>query len=207
MNPAVDHVILVVDDLEAAADLLLDQHGLASVTGGRHTGHGTGNRVVPLGDCYLELMAVLDPEEAEDSTLGRWAAETARPGLVPAALCLRTEDIDREADRLGLEAVAMSRERPDRVMLSWRLVGLDETFGPDRLPFFIQWDGSPDHHPGRSHAHHRVAPLGITAIELSGDPDLIRRRLGPHELPTTVRAGSPGVAKVVIATEGGEVVL
>ena len=74
---AIDHVIVVVDDLDAAAARLLDEHGLASLPGGRHEGHGTGNRIVPLGPDYLELMAVVDADEAVGSPLGAWVAERA----------------------------------------------------------------------------------------------------------------------------------
>jgi Glyoxalase-like domain len=43
---AVDHVV-VVHDLMAAARRYYEQTGLASVVGGLHPGHGTGNRIVP----------------------------------------------------------------------------------------------------------------------------------------------------------------
>src|SRR5262245_53549604 len=61
---AIDHVILLAADLDHAAARLLKTHGLASLPGGRHPGHGTGNRIVPLGDSYLELMGVVDEVEA-----------------------------------------------------------------------------------------------------------------------------------------------
>lgn len=204
---SIDHVILVVEDLERAANALLEAHGLASVAGGRHPGHGTANRIVPLGTAYLELMAVIDPIEAAQSPMGQWAAATERPGLVPAALCLRTEDADEEARRLRLAAIPMTRTRPDGTVLSWRLVGAEEMFGPERLPFFIEWEVEPDAHPGRARADHRVAPIGIAAIELSGNQKLIEKRLGVHALPITVTDGKPGVASVVVATDDGEVSL
>lgn len=204
---SIDHVIFVVEDLDHASAELFDGYGLASVAGGRHAGHGTGNRIVPLGPAYLELMAIVDPVEAADSPMGRWAASTERPGLVPAALCLRTEDADREAERLGLPAVPMSRTRPDGAVLSWRLVGVDEMFGPHRLPFFVQWEVAPDDHPGRVEATHRIQPTGIAGIKVTGDPALIEERLGDHALPITVTAGEPGITSVVVATPSGDIVL
>ena len=39
--------------------------------GGVHEGQGTHNRIVPLGDGYLELMAIGDPEEAAAHPFGR----------------------------------------------------------------------------------------------------------------------------------------
>jgi hypothetical protein len=204
---SIDHVIFVVEDLDRAADALFETRGLASVAGGRHPGHGTGNRIVPLGTTYLELMAVIDPVEAAQSPMGQWAAATERPGLVPAALCLRTEDADEEARRLRLAAIPMTRTRPDGAVLSWRLVGVDDMFGPERLPFFIEWEVEPEAHPGRAPAEHRVAPIGIVAIEISGNRGLIEKRLGVHALPITVTEGKPGVVSVVVATEKGDVAL
>src|SRR5207253_9345067 len=51
-----DHVLIAVDDLAAAARELEARHGLASIRGGRHPGWGTANRIVPLGQTYLELV-------------------------------------------------------------------------------------------------------------------------------------------------------
>jgi hypothetical protein len=51
---ALDHVIVMVQDLDAAARRCYEATGLASVAGGRHPGHGTGNRIVPLGGSYIE---------------------------------------------------------------------------------------------------------------------------------------------------------
>ena len=49
----IDHAIIGARDIEAVADRLWEQHGLASLQGGRHPGWGTHNRIVPLGGPYL----------------------------------------------------------------------------------------------------------------------------------------------------------
>jgi len=61
-----DHVILGVTDLEAAAARLADHHRLTAVPGGRHDAAGTLNWIVPLDDAYIELIAV-DNGSADDS--------------------------------------------------------------------------------------------------------------------------------------------
>ncbi|MCU1449231.1 MAG: hypothetical protein JWP02_1401, partial [Acidimicrobiales bacterium] len=123
---AVDHVIVAVSDLEEAGRRYDEQHGLASVDGGRHPGHGTGNRIVPLGSSYIELMAVVDRDEAASSGLGSWLAQRlGEVGEGPAALCLRTDDIETVGLRTGREPLAMTRTRPDGVELGWHLMGLD----------------------------------------------------------------------------------
>ena len=117
---AIDHVIVVVHDLDAAARRFDEQHGLASVAGGRHAGHGTGNRIVPLGSSYIELMAVVDPDEAAFSPLGAWLARRlvevvgdAR-GALPAH---RRHRGGRPTNRR--EPLPMRRTRPDGVELAW----------------------------------------------------------------------------------------
>jgi len=60
----IDHVVMAVRDLDDAGDRLLRDHGLASVPGGRHARWGTANRIVPLGEDYIELIGVVDGEQA-----------------------------------------------------------------------------------------------------------------------------------------------
>ena len=55
------------------SDLAAD-FDLPSVDGGRHPGWGTANRIVPLGDTYIELVTVVDEAEAAQSPFGRWVA-------------------------------------------------------------------------------------------------------------------------------------
>ena len=69
-----DHVLIAASDLAAAASAIEARHGLASVEGGRHPGWGTANMIVPLGETYLELVAVVDESEASRSAFGRWVA-------------------------------------------------------------------------------------------------------------------------------------
>ncbi len=201
----VDHLILLVGDLEAAANDLLAGHGLASVPGGRHSGHGTGNRIVPLGSAYLELMAVVDPDEAAQSPLGRWAAANTQPGLVPAALCLRTDDIELIAAALGEQPEAMSRTRPDGSVLAWDLAGLAGMLGPHRLPFFIEWHSEPAEHPGAIQAEHKVDPVGITSV-VHGDVGLTAGLLSAVPI-LAVEPHRKGVVSVSIETDSGSITL
>jgi hypothetical protein len=60
----IDHVLIAVAGLSAAAQEMEKRDGLASVEGGRHTASGTANGIVPLGKTYLELVAVVDATEA-----------------------------------------------------------------------------------------------------------------------------------------------
>lgn len=202
---AIDHVILTTDDVGATADELHERTGLAALEGGRHEGHGTGNWLVPLGDSYLELLTVLDEDEARHSPWGSWVLARREHGL--AFACLRTPDADAVAARLGRAPVAMSRRTPDGQLLRWRLVGIDDALSSARLPFFIEWDLGDVPHPGAATAPHQTSPHGISGLELGGDPDRVSSWLGPHDLPIDLVGGDPGPRSVTIATDEGPVVL
>ncbi len=201
---AFDHVVIPVTDLDTAAARMSGEHGLASTAGGRHPGHGTGNRIIPLGPDYLELMAVVDRDEAAGSPMGRWVTASAAEGDRIGALCLRTDDIEATASRLGLEPMAMSRRTPEGVLLSWRLAGVDRAF-TEGLPFFIQWD-TPDH-PGTTPCRHEARPLGIKWLEFGADTAGLENWLGDHSLDIRMAPGGPGPQRVGIATQKGELVL
>ncbi len=201
-----DHVILTVGDLDRAAAGLSARHGLTSVPGGRHPGHGTANRIVPLGPDYLELMAVVDAREAAQSAMGRWVAGRGDTGEAPGGLCLRTSSIDVVAARLGLTVRAMSRQRPDGVVLAWRLAGLDEMVN-EGVPFFIQWEVTGTDHPGGATADHISSPEGIAWVELGGDPERVAQWLGHHDLDIRLVGAGAGVRRVAIAASGADIIL
>ena len=159
-----DHVLIAVNDLDAAGREFEARHGLASVAGGRHPGWGTANRIVPLGDTYLELVAAVDTAEAAGSPFGRWVAA---PSGRPLGWAVRTEELDVIAGRLGLAVTTGSRRRKDGQVLRWRLAGMEQAVAEAALPFFIEWgDGTPP--PGRAKADHQDRPLRIEQVQLVG---------------------------------------
>jgi glyoxalase-like protein len=199
-----DHVLIAVTDLAAAAQELEARSGLASVAGGRHPAWGTANRIVPLGGSYLELIAVVDPAAA-GSVVGRWVAGGAsRPGR-PLGWAVRTDDLDQVARRLGLPVQAGSRVTPTGEVLRWRSAGIDRAAAEPSLPFFIQWAAG-TRLPGQAAIADPAAPAAISML-LRGDPGRLAAWLGHHALPIVVRAGSPAVAAVVLATATGDLVL
>jgi Glyoxalase-like domain len=118
-----DHVVIAAADLDAAARELETRHGLASVLGGRHPDWGTANRIVPLGDAYLELIAVVDEATVARTVPGRWVL-SAEAGQ-PLGWAVHTDDLDAIAGRLGLTPSAGSRVTPDGEILRWRSAGLE----------------------------------------------------------------------------------
>ncbi len=204
----IDHVVLAVADLDAAGDRLLTEHGLVSLAGGRHLAWGTANRIVPLGDDYVELLAVVDPEVARRNPVGRFLEELTADGDRWFAVCVALDDLDATAARLGLEVVTGERERPDGTVVRWRSAGFeDDPERASRRPFFIEWDVSPELHPGRTPAEHRVAATGIAWIEM-GDDGHLANWLGETGLPIRTAGGSLGLRAVSLSTaDGGRIEL
>lgn len=188
----IDHVVLSVEDLGDADLAVRERFGLESHHGGRHVGHGTSNRIVPLGSSYLELVAVVDPEEAAASSFGRWVASKASEILTPHALCLRTDDLDAVSGRLGIEPIAMTRARPDGTELRWRLAGLEQMVSLG-VPFYIEWDIDPSHHPSAGYE-------GVEAsleVTITGDRDRLTEWTAGSK-GVSVEEGEPGMVSVTI---------
>ena len=137
-------------DLAAAAEEIEARHGLASIEGGRHPGWGTANRIVPLGEAYLELVAVVDEAEAAQSPFGRWVAAALHslPRLLGWAV--RTHELDDFARRLDLTVAAGSRAGRSGQLVRWRLAGKVQARVPKGIRRLEMQDPSnPDPDPTR----------------------------------------------------------
>ena len=199
MGLAIDHVLYAVDDLDAAAEDLASRFGLGSVAGGRHPAWGTANRIVPLGDAYLELIAVVAPAVARTAPLGRWVA-AGRTGR-PLGWVVRTDDLASTAGRLGLTVADGSRRTPDGTEIRWRSAGVAQAAVDPSLPFFIEW-ADVALHPGRAAVEHPAGPATIERLALAGDPRRLAIWLGDHGLPIDVRDGPGAVERLTLARAG-----
>ncbi|HEY8839814.1 MAG TPA: VOC family protein [Candidatus Dormibacteraeota bacterium] len=74
-----DHVLIAVADLAAAAREIEARHGLASIDGGRHSAWGTANRIVPVGDSYLEQFALAGILEGDEEPVAGVVYHIATP--------------------------------------------------------------------------------------------------------------------------------
>lgn len=191
----IDHVLYGVRDLDEAAEWFRDSFGLHSVGGGAHPGWGTANAVLPTGHGqYVELIGVVDP--SSDHPLARVLTALVSAGDRPVAVCLRPDDLDATARRLDLEITEGTRTNPGGVTLRWRMAGLQAAFGPDRLPFFIEW-------PGRG-CNPEVDDIGdrggsgIAWVELGGDSGRLLDWVGEDAAAISVVDADPGVARFAI---------
>jgi hypothetical protein len=201
-----DHVLMAVSDLAAAGKEIEIRHGLASIEGGRHPAWGTTNRIVPLGDSYLELVAVVDAHKAAGNPFGRWVASGASSIPRPLGWAVRTSHIDEIARRLDLPVHAGSRATPGGELLRWRSAGIDQSIAEPSLPFFIEWDPQTQL-PGQAAIRHRAGTAKISRLVLHADPGRLSSWLGDHQLPIVVRTGKPAVSTIYISIDVGEIVL
>ncbi len=139
----IDHLVIAVDDPDAAAAELAAVLGLAATGGGRHE-TGTHNRLVFLGDAYLELIGAWDRVRALAHPIGAAvvrALDAGTPGLVTYALA--TDGARREARALRAagsaisDALAGSRTRPDGAVVAWQCA-FPPLLGPAEPPFLIE---------------------------------------------------------------------
>jgi len=198
----IDHVVIGVTDLGAAAARLLDEHGLVALSGGLHPAWGTANRIVPLGPTYLELVAVVDPDVAAGSAFGTWVADMAA-GRCAGGWAVRTHDMAATASRLDLDVVPGSRIRADGVELRWQLAGVPSDATSDRaLPFVISWaEGTPP--PGSAPVAHRDGDVRLDRIGVECDPSALDRWLGAHLPSVEAVTGTRGVTSIRCTSRHG----
>ena len=148
MITGIDHLVIAVASVEAAAATLEQDLGLAITGSGRHEAMGTYNRLAFLGDTYVELIGVFDAALVRTSPAFAVAGAamdrlaSGHDGL--ATYALATDDIDGDVARLQAagspigEPVAGARRRTDGEQVRW-FTAFPE-LGPERPPFLIEHD-------------------------------------------------------------------
>jgi catechol 2,3-dioxygenase-like lactoylglutathione lyase family enzyme len=176
----IDHLVIAVDDLAEAAGVVGNALGLRVSPGGRHERLGTENRLIWLGDAYVELIAVVDPALARTSWIGAPALRALDAGGGLATYALATDDIRRELERLRDHGAMLDgplpgdRRRPDGRVVRWSL-GLPPSLGPGEPPFLIEHDpGSaewtaPERAARAAEVHHLGSPIELAGLELPVD--------------------------------------
>lgn len=143
MLVGIDHVVIATADPDAAAATLERRLGLAAGSGGRHEAYGTFNRLVWLGDSYLELIGVFNPVAARDSWLGRPVLAAIERGGGLVTWVVAVDDVEA-ALRWGPPEGGLDgpfdgeRRRPDGAVVRWRLARPDLPSPTE--PFVIEHD-------------------------------------------------------------------
>ena len=171
---AIDHLVIAVDDPDDAATVLEERLGLTPGGGGRHEALGTFNRLVWLGDTYLELIGVFDRDLAATSWIGAPTLRALDAGGGLATWAIATDAIDDDVIALRsrgsdiAEPIAGERHRPDGAVVRWRLAAPPH-LEPTRPPFLIEHDpGSAEWTPP-DRAGRALGPARLTVLEIAVD--------------------------------------
>jgi len=195
----IDHVILVTRNVDAAAERVLDATGLDSVVGGDHEAWGTTNRLVPVGEQYVEILGVKDLAVAEGHPIGLWVAGQSAEADRLVAVALATDDLDAICSRLELTPMPGARQGSDGAELSWRLAGVEASITRG-LPFFIEWTP-----PAKGGLPIAATGNGATfeRLDLGGDVAVLTEWLGEDVPGLNLVGGEPGIRELVISTADG----
>jgi hypothetical protein len=176
----IDHLVIAVADPDGAAAQLERDLGLAATGGGRHDALGTLNRLVWLGDTYLELIGVFERALAERSWIGAPTVRMLDLGGGLATWAIATDALGSDLAELRAvgsdlaDPIAGERRRTDGAVVTWR-VAIPRALGPSEPPFLIEHgaasaEWTPTDRAARLAQRH---PLGgsvrLEALELAVD--------------------------------------
>ena len=182
----IDHVVYATADLSAAAMRFDEEVGTTSVDGGRHDGMGTHNRIVPLANGFVELLAIADAEEAIRSEVGVALRSALEAGDGWLSWAIAVPDVGAVASALEISTSSVGRQG-----MMAHLAGVAEAMAEPGLPFFIERRG-PRPGPPRDHLP------AITWVVVSGDTQRLERWLAVGLLPVRVVPGEPALRAVAI---------
>ena len=166
MITGIDHIVIMVADLEQAAEQW-GKLGFNVIPGGKHP-RGTHNALIAFEDSsYLELIAFWEP----DYDAHRWHRfQDSGIGLIDHALA--SSELAEEVASVSARGVPYSgphpgaRSRPDGVELAWRTAhadGIDD----HRLPFIIDDVSARELRvPTGSQAVHENGVRGVDTLQL-----------------------------------------
>jgi hypothetical protein len=196
----IDHLVVAVSDPDAAARDLAATIGIEEGGGGRHKTLGTFNRLLWLGDSYLELIGVFDPVLAGDSWIGAPTLRELEDGGGLATWAIASDAIDADVDALRgrgsdlAQPIAGERRREDGALVRWRLAAAPR-LGPDLPPFLIEHDTTAAEWTRADRAPRASVPARLSVLEIAAD-DVNRtaqsflRTTGLRFRPSLVGGGS-----------------
>ncbi len=172
---ALDHVILLVRDLEAATRTYARLLGRTPSWQGTHPGLGTANVLFRLENGYVELLSPVGPGAVGDALRARLAAR----GEGPLGFALATSDAEkcREALRArGLDVAdpvpGLGHDEPSGAWRRWQRLPLPEGCARGILVFGIEHQSPPEMLPLGS-------PLGAPEAGIRGIDHVVVRTEAP----------------------------
>ena len=206
-----DHVSYAapVEHLAGTVQRIGSALGATFTDGGLHPRFGTRNFVLPLaGRMYVEVVAALDHPAAFSAPFGRAVRACADAGGGWMGWVVGVTDMAAVEARLGRPAVDGHRVRPDGFTLRWRQIGVLDTMADPQLPYFVNWQVDPDHHPSAGAGEVRIAELEIVGssrrvCQWLGEPQNHPLDEVDVEWLDADQTAAPGLSAVTFATPRG----
>lgn len=173
MFTGIDHIIIGVRDVAAATRTFEQDLGLRASGGGVHPVGGTANRVIVIGDTYLELITVVKPEEAQESLRqrleqaeGYFNCVLASDALEADCQAMRRRGIPVIGPAEGTLRTGEGRER------SWLRADIEIPDMVQRYPFLIQHDSRGEERRQRlagwtTPPEHPLGAVGVHSVTLA----------------------------------------
>lgn len=139
----IDHIIIGVHNLDEAAKQFSEKLGLQVSGGGIHPTGGTANRIIVIGDTYLELIAMRAPDEAQQSMRERLTKGQGYLNFV-----LGSNDIQADAEAMRKRGIAIigpnagDLRAGDGRSRGWSRVDVERPDLTQHYPFLIQHDST-----------------------------------------------------------------
>ncbi len=167
MLTAIDHIIIGVRDLEKAAAQFGQKLGLLASGGGIHPSGGTANRIIVIGDTYLELIAMHVPAEVQPSMVERLAKGEGYLNVV-----LASDNIEAEGTAMRKRGVSIIGPTPGELRSAngrsrgWSRINVEQPVLAQHYPFLIQHDSTGEERRYRlaGWATPPEHPLGVTQV-------------------------------------------
>ncbi|HXF38464.1 MAG TPA: VOC family protein [Blastocatellia bacterium] len=199
----IDHLVYATPDLAAGVERVEKLLGVHAIPGGQHPGAGTRNALIGLGNqVYLEIIGP-DPDQPKPPRARRFGIDELKsPRLVTWAA--KGADLDRlvaDSRRQGIDlgqVQAGSRQRPDGVMLAWKLTVSPTLTEGGVVPFLIDWGATT--HPASA------LPKGCTLVDLRAEhpnPEHVQAMITGLGLDLPVKRGPAPALIATIATPRG----
>jgi catechol 2,3-dioxygenase-like lactoylglutathione lyase family enzyme len=158
MLKGIDHIVVVVPELEAAIKSY-GELGFTVIRGGKHN-IGTHNALIAFGDgSYMELIAFLAPAAGHP-----WYDAMSKSGGI-VDFCAQTDNLAADVATFRRAGIAttdpnrMTRDRPDGYRLSWVLSSPNAPFNGS-VPFLIKDETPRDERVPRERTHRN----GVTGL-------------------------------------------
>jgi catechol 2,3-dioxygenase-like lactoylglutathione lyase family enzyme len=179
MALTLDHVVLAVDELDAASATMRAE-GFTVIPGGVHAGGVTHNALIIFEDgTYIELIALVDKNASSDEGFGPQLAK----GEGWVGYGLLSDNLKKDVQAIKARGVTIDdvsaggRVLPTGDEIKWQSVGIPGTFSP----FFIQ-DETPRHlrvpetKPNVTHRNGVTGVIGMVLVVASLEEAVTRYR-------------------------------